>query len=201
MERIVDHLGLSFPNTPDLMTQLHRRVQQRDQAVLRNDGDTPYDGGADGGVVPDDVIRYALARAPPEARALASASLEKMGKASVSTEAEGLCPPMPQLQLRQTHEAGHGGWHNWTLSLEGLDRSSGSLEANVAGVRFELHPTFTPPVYTLREPPFAVGPFAGWGTFDVKVDVELRRGPPGISTYFPLDFESPEKVVRLVASA
>jgi len=174
MERLAHHLGLHFPNSPELMEALHKRVQQRDREVLRSDGNCPYDGGADGGVVPASLLTGMPVKVP-------------------ST-------PQPQtkaLFLRQTHEVAEEGWHRWGLSLDSEARNAECL-SDVQAVRFELHPTFDPPEYCLSKPPFAVGPFLGWGTFIVKVHVE-RQGLPTAMVRFPLDFGCPEKVVQVTA--
>lgn len=83
--------------------------------------------------------------------------------------------------------------------MESKDGESETLR-DVRGVRFELHPTFEPAEYYLSKPPFTVGPFVGWGTFDVKVHVEVEDLPM-ISTSFPLSFDRAEKVVQLPAAA
>merc|ERR1711871_690811 len=61
VERIVKHLGVNFPNSPDLMSCLRSRVWSRDQAIFASDANVPYDGGADGGVVPDAMLRWSSA--------------------------------------------------------------------------------------------------------------------------------------------
>merc|ERR1712232_1051983 len=148
--------------------QLHARVQSRDRAVLRSDGDSPYEGDADGGVVPDCILRK------PEI------PVEDAGYRNKKRTS--------QLQLRQTHEDGPDGWHIWSLSLEGADDS-------VSAVCFPLPPTFVPPVYNLTQPPFRIGPFSGWGTFDVKVDVSFASKMPAatmpvVKQRFALSFDS-----------
>mmetsp|Transcript_25659 Transcript_25659/g.59789 ORF Transcript_25659/g.59789 Transcript_25659/m.59789 type:complete len:557 (+) Transcript_25659:129-1799(+) len=168
MEEVVRCLGaFDFPNEPSLVSMLHERVRARDQQVLGKDGDVPYDGGDDGGVVPGDM----LAR---------------------QREPRGL-------RLRQEHESGEAeGWHQWSLQVEALD---GNVDVEgVEEVCFGLHPTFSPPSYVLRKPPFKVGPFLGWGTFDVDVKVK-KAGEPVIATSFPLSFREAEKVMLLAAAA
>lgn len=65
VERLMWHFGnglggwLRFQNTPGLMQALHDRVRQRDQAVLQTNMQVPYTGGADGGVVPLELLGWA----------------------------------------------------------------------------------------------------------------------------------------------
>lgn len=174
LQRIVYHAGLDFPNTSDMMTQLALRVRERDEAVLKSDCNLPYDGGADGGVVPDSLVqRRRLTTVPQKSLHIENTAL----------------------RLYQTHEADtKKGWHLWSLSLQAAD---GSIPAGVEKVDFELHPTFNPPVYVVQQAPFKAGPFSGWGTFDVKVHVQLYSGRM-ISTMFPLSFESRETIVPII---
>lgn len=178
MERLVHHLDLHFPNSPELMETLHQRVQARDRAVLRSDSNCPYDGGADGGVVPTSLLaRVELAPQVP---------MEALPAPVQQTKA--LC-------LRQVHEVAEEGWHRWSLSLESEGGNAKDM-SEVQAVRFQLHPTFDPPEYCLSKPPFTVGPFLGWGTFTVKVHIE-RQGLPTTRVCFPLDFGCVEKVVQV----
>lgn len=147
------HLNIQFPNAPELMQSLHTRVQMRDRAVLHKDGDCPYDGGADGGVVPDSML---TSQPPPQPQ---------------RQEPPARLQQTLPLILRQTHAPDKKGLHRWSLGLESKDGKLDSL-SGVRAVRFELHPTFDPPDYRLSKPPFTVGPFLGWGTFDVSVHVE-----------------------------
>lgn len=94
MEAVARQLGLALPNSPELMQQLATRVCRRDEAVLRSDGNIPYDGGADGGVFP---------------MALLESALEDTGAED------------NRLQLRQTHESTADGRHRWTLCLEAMN--------------------------------------------------------------------------------
>merc|ERR1712118_243839 len=104
LQRIVYHAGLDFPNTSDMMTQLALRVRERDEAVLKSDCNMPYDGGADGGVVPDAFVR-------------------KRRLPAVPWQA-----PQTQntaLRLYQTHDAdSNRGWHLWSLTLQAMDGSN-----------------------------------------------------------------------------
>mmetsp|Transcript_127333 Transcript_127333/g.220716 ORF Transcript_127333/g.220716 Transcript_127333/m.220716 type:complete len:573 (-) Transcript_127333:297-2015(-) len=178
MERIIYHLGaFQFPNTPALVQQLHERVKARDQAVLFNSSDTPYDGGADGGVFPD----FLISDAP--------AMVENTSVLPLQMDA------LP-LQLHQTHEPSAEGWHRWSLSLQGDEHALQAVKA----VRFELHPTFDPPVYEVETAPFTVGPFVGWGTFDVKVCVKMKAGLPDVKAKFPLSFSGSEKTMKLATA-
>lgn len=171
IERIMRHLDIDFPNSPKIMQVLQERVQDRDKDVLKGNSMGVYDGGADGGVVP----RYMFAKKEPEKDPTAQRHV---------------------LLLRQTHAlAEDEGWHKWSLRLE--EETEGSL-GFVTSVRFKLHPTFKPPVYVLSEPPFSIGPFCGWGSFDVVVEVE-RQGLPVLQTLFPLDFGQPERTLVLDA--
>lgn len=176
VEQVVRHLGMSnLLHTQDLMETLHQRVRARDHAVLRSDGDVPYDGGDDGGVVPDSLVMKASVPASPELRT-------------------------PSLQLRQTHECSGKDRHLWSLALESADKNVAST-ALVHKVHFHLHPTFEPCTYTVTKPPFAVGPFLGWGTFQVKVVVDMGSNLPPISTRFPLSFDHPEKILPFELAA
>lgn len=105
------------------------------------------------------------------------------------------------LRLRQTHEGTQEGWHRWSLYLEAADGCQVLSPAGVTAVRFELHPTFKPSVYNITKPPFIVGPFKGWGTFDVKVAVQVESLPNVVWTLFPLSFERRETVVAIALSA
>jgi transcription initiation factor IIF auxiliary subunit len=106
----------------------------------------------------------------------------------------------PLLQLRQTHEPTRDGQHRWSLSLETVEGHADALQC-VKSVSFNLHPTFTPSVYDVRQPPFRVGPFIGWGTFNVKVVVDMGPDTPEICTKFPLTFECSEKVLPVATAA
>lgn len=176
VEQVVRHLGMAnLLRTQDLMETLHRRVRARDRAVLRSDGDVPYNGGDDGGVVPDSLVM----------------------KASVPVRPE---PSAPLLRLRQTHKSSGQGRHLWSLTLESADESAASM-ALVRKVHFDLHPTFEPCSYTVMKPPFTVGPFLGWGTFQVKVVVDMGSNLPPMSTKFPLSFDHPEKILPIELAA
>mmetsp|Transcript_17593 Transcript_17593/g.31771 ORF Transcript_17593/g.31771 Transcript_17593/m.31771 type:complete len:565 (-) Transcript_17593:139-1833(-) len=176
MEAIVQSLGLfSFANSPQFMSMLHDRVRLRDKAVLQHAANIPYTGGDDGGVVPDHMLQPATASS-------AERALQK-----------DLC-------LRQLHQQDKDeGWHRWSLQLEAKDGDVMNLE-DVEEVRFGLHPTFEPSMYSLTKPPFKIGPFVGWGTFDVDVQVKLATRPP-ISTRFPLSFRKPDTVMMLAPAA
>lgn len=178
MERIIYHLGaFRFPNTRDIVQKLHERVKSRDQAVLSNNSDIPYAGGADGGVFPDFLISDA------------SEIVELASPVAMQMDA------MP-LHLRQTHEPSKEGWHRWSLSLQGDEHALRDIKA----VRFELHPTFDPPVYEVEAAPFTVGPFVGWGTFDVKVLIKMKSGLPDVKIKFPLSFSGSEKTMNLATA-
>jgi len=182
MEHLVRKLGVQFPNTPQLMDTLHKRVQARDRAVLQKDGDCPYDGGADGGVIPESMLVSLQPQAAGYGAGAAPSALE--------TSLEQV-----PLQLRQSHALQNDGDHRWSLTLESSDGKLESLR-NVQAVRFRIHPTFEPSEFVLKQPPFTIGPFTGWGTFDVAVDVEMIHSPT-ISASFPLSFASREKVMQL----
>lgn len=170
MERLVWHLGpgssgpLRFPNTPGLMRMLHDRVRERDTAVLRTSEQVPYGGGADGGVVPDELLGW-----------------------------------VQGLRLRQTHDPDEeDGWHQWSLSLEPASGDPTIMQM-VKEVKFELHPTFSPSVKAVQQPPFTTGRLKGWGTF--RVQVEVSAGELGtVKTGFPLSFSAPETIRPLVAA-
>lgn len=177
LQRIMYHSGLDFPNSKQIMSKLALRVKERDEAVLKSNGNVPYDGGADGGVVPDELVQRRCSQLMPRPMS------HKENTA---------------LRLYQTHaDDGKEGWHVWSLSLQALD---GSNPAGVQEVDFELHPTFNPPIYKVHQAPFEVGPFTGWGTFDVKVNVHLHSGRI-MSATFPLSFQSPENILPLTAAA
>jgi len=168
VEQIVQHVGLlNLLNTQDLMEDLNQRVRARDQAVLHNNADVPYDGGADGGVVPDKLVAKAVS----------------MPKSELSKHS---------FRLRQTHGPSGDGKHVWSLTLE---NSESAKSVTVKAVSFVLHPTFKPCKYTLTQPPFTIGPFIGWGTFAVKVSIDTDLSLPPISFDFPLSFDRSEKIL------
>jgi hypothetical protein len=161
MESLVARCGLDLPNTSSTMASLAARVSARDEAVLRSDGDVPYDGGSDGGVFPDSLVRY--------------------------------LPPLVVRQSWEPVQRDGKSWHRWSLAVETADPTR---SREVQSVHFRLHPTFSPSEYTLHKPPFSVGPFLGWGTFDVDVSVTHRLGHTSRAV-FPLSFSKSETVWQL----
>jgi len=175
MEAVVQSLGLfQFDNSALLMSMLHERVRRRDEAVLRHDADVPYTGGNDGGVVPDHMLQQDESR-------------------EHKTMQQDFC-------LRQLHQREQDdGWHRWSLQLEAKDGNMLNIE-DVEEVRFGMHPSFEPSMYSITKPPFKIGPFVGWGTFDVDVQVKLTARPP-IVARFPLSFRDPDTVMMIASAA
>lgn len=216
-----------FPNQPQLLEELHMQVRARDRAILASDAVVPYDGGADGGVVTEawlqrmcrPVEEQQPARDPPASEVapptaqptapaqplamraaqavqqLAAAVSRRSRSQSLARAATAGGGRQSRLQLKQTHQRVDEEWHQWTLGVDDL-QGTGALQ-DVAAVTFHLHKTFHPSKYVLREPPFTVGPFKGWGTFTVMVEVELRNAQEKITAPFPLCFADAETVLEL----
>ena len=56
--------------------------------------------------------------------------------------------------------------HRWTVYLRG--ELGTDLTPFIAHVEFHLHPTFSPPLVTVKTPPYEVTKI-GWGVFQVKI--------------------------------
>jgi NAD-dependent SIR2 family protein deacetylase len=89
----------------------------------------------------------------------------------------GLKPTKLQLRVGNTHavkstsDPGDEAVHEWKVFVEASsDRASAIKE-----VRFTLHPTFSPNVISVTQPPFVLSRL-GWGTFNVGIDVVVIDG-------------------------
>ena len=140
----------------------------------------PYDGEADGGVVPDMFVQKRSVVSVPQSVLAMPESVPHVEDASDKFLYQPSFWPFPALRLYQTHAADSktNGWHVWSLSLQAMD---GTNPSTVALVSFKLHPTFNPPVHVIQKAPFKAGPFTGWGTFDVK------ESPPSKKLQFFMD--------------
>lgn len=161
------------------MEALAARVRCRDQAVLRQSGDVPYEGGADGGVFPNSLLKYLPVAAPKDEPLVDAASLvlRQTCEKETSSREDG-----------QT-------WYRWSLALETEDGDA-NCGGTVACVRFEMHPTFKPSCYDVKEWPFSIGPFTGWGTFDVGVHIIEHSGKT-TTIKFPLSFRRSETTMSV----
>ena len=56
--------------------------------------------------------------------------------------------------------------HRWTVYFRG--ESGTDLTPFIAHVEFHLHPTFSPPLVTVKAPPYEITKI-GWGVFQVKI--------------------------------
>lgn len=99
----------------------------------------------------------------------------------------GLPPTLSQLPpfltITQTHEhraptsVDDPNTHKWSLSLDVPSQFPNPLSDYVDKVEFFLHETFGDNAHiTCAQAPYSVGPFQGWGTFDVKVLVTFKEG-------------------------
>jgi transcription initiation factor IIF auxiliary subunit len=61
--------------------------------------------------------------------------------------------------------------HKWVMYVKAADGVN--LESYIETVEFHLHPTFTPPSYTVTKPPYSISRL-GWGTFTVKVIINWK---------------------------
>lgn len=201
LERLVQHARLSMPNTPAVMEGFATRVRARDEAVLRSDGDMPYEGGADGGVFPDAWVQRLLTPASPGTAVPAAVVAPATAIAPKSAAAPALVSAA--LVLRQTWEAttqkDGENLHRWSLGVETPEGDT-SCRGAVASVRFELHPTFKPSVYEIDKSPFHIGPFIGWGTFEVGVTIREHSGRSHRIS-FPLKFNQSETILPIPSSA
>lgn len=125
-------------------------------------------------VAPFELSRGIIAEAarlgipPPESAVAAVAAEERAARARAAVAAAPLSVTLGNVCERVAAPDGSDKrWRRWTLSVEP------SVPDTIASVRVGLHPTFSPAVLELSEPPFSITR-TGWGVFDVDVTVRFR---------------------------
>ncbi|CAI6230724.1 unnamed protein product [Periconia digitata] len=117
---------------------------------------------------PSPTLAATLAQKYPTTYALRAAEEEQdiLAQRSNETGAESIVLLIGN-KHRIERRSDDGNTHDWTFFVRV------SRPEMVKEVRVYLHPTFRPPVVTLREPPFEVRRL-GWGTFNIRVAVVLE---------------------------
>jgi len=98
-----------------------------------------------------------------------------------------------QVIIGNTHESintNDDNKHKWVMYVKAANVD---LESYIEKVEFHLHPTFSPPSFTVTKPPYSISRL-GWGTFTIKVIITWKPqfDQPQLLHTHDLSFSAPD---------